>query len=132
MFTSSTTARNAALDAYTARLNSGYIRLYSGAKPDSADVPATGELLAEFRFSSPAFAGAVGGTILANTIDPCVSARASGTAGYLRAFESDGTTVVFDGDVGLIGSGAFHEMNSIVVIEGGTVSISEMILSLPA
>lgn len=132
MLTSSLAARNRSVEERVARLNSGFIRLYAGEIPASPDVPVSTEMLAELRFSAVAFGAAVGGSASANAIDPCLSARSSGVAGFVRLLESDGSTPVMDGDVGVIGSGAFVEMNTTAIMEGGAVSIQGMIIGVTA
>jgi hypothetical protein len=82
----SNAAIGAALDALTALLNTGYLRIYSGTRPADADTALSGNtLLAELRFAATAF--------------PAASAAATGTASFYRALKSDGTTVVADGGV---------------------------------
>lgn len=97
----SNTAVNAQADALAALLNSGYLRIYSGTQPATADTALSGNtLLAELRFGATAFGAAAAGLLTANAITADSAADATGTAGFFRAFKSDGTTVVMDGSVG--------------------------------
>lgn len=106
---------NAAADAACALLNSGYLRLYSGTKPASADTALSGNtLLAELRFGATAFAASSGGVATANSITPDSAADATGTASFFRALKSDGTTAIFDGDVGTSGTDCVIATTSIV------------------
>ena len=103
-------ARNAELDALAPLANNGYIRIYSGSIPATPETAASGTLLAELRFGATAFGAAASGVITANAITEDSSANNTGTAGYYRALESDGTTALWDGTVGT--SGADLNLNS--------------------
>lgn len=97
----SNAAVNAEADALGALLNNGYLRVYSGSQPATADTAIGAQvLLAELRFSATAFPAASAGVLTANAITADSSADASGTAAWYRALKSDGTTVVMDGTVG--------------------------------
>lgn len=127
----SNVARNTALDALTALYNAGKLRIYDGAKPASAQVAvSTQVLLAELVFGNPAFAAAASGVATANAITSDSSADASGTATWFRIFKSDGTTVLEDGTVGL--SGCNMNLNSITIQIAAVVSISGGTITVPA
>lgn len=112
-----------AADAVTARLNTGYLRIYDGSQPTDADTAVGAQvLLAELRWNATAFAAAVNGVATANAITADSSANASGTASWFRALESDGTTAVFDGSVGT--SGANLNLNSVAISSGAAVSVT--------
>src|SRR3990167_716643 len=97
----SNTAVNTEADALAALLNTGYIRIYTGTQPASADTAVTTQtLLAELRFSATAFSASVLGVITANSITSDSSANNTGTATWFRALKSDGTTVILDGSAG--------------------------------
>lgn len=97
----SVAAVNAEADALTALLADGYLRLYSGAQPATADTPLSGQtLLAELRLAPIAFGAAVDGVITANPITADLDAPATGFATWYRCLKSDGTTPVCDGSVG--------------------------------
>lgn len=92
---------NAQADALGSLLNNGYLRLYSGSQPATADTAVSSQtLLAELRFGATAFPSASNGVLTANAITADSSADASGTATWFRALKSDGTTAVLDGTVG--------------------------------
>ena len=112
---------NAAANVVTALVDGGYLRIYSGAQPASANDPAIGTLLVELPFSSPAYQSAVGGIAASNTISAAV-ALATGTAGWYRVVKANVTTVVFDGSVGTSDSNL--NLNSVAIQVGITVSIS--------
>lgn len=127
----STTAVNAEADALAALLANGYLRLYSGSRPATADDPVTSQtLLAELRFGNPAFGAASGGTITANAITQDTSADATGAATWYRALKSDGTTVVMDGSVGT--SDANLVMNNANIQVNAIVSVSSFSYTVPA
>ncbi len=84
--------------------------------------PRTQVKLAHLAFGSTAFGSASAGVATANTITSDTSADATGTASWFRAYESDGTTKVFDGSVGT--SGCNLNLGSVSIVAGGTVAIS--------
>ena len=91
---------NAAADAVTARLAGGWLRIYDGLQPTSADAPITKQaLLAELQLGRPAFTPAVDGTAEATSIAPDESADGGGTATWFRVSAADGA-LGFDGSVG--------------------------------
>jgi hypothetical protein len=114
----------AAVDAFTALLNSGFIKLYTGSQP-ALDGAVTGTLLVTMTFSGTAFAAssAAGGTVTANA-NAVTSGTAgnSGTAAYFALVKSDTTTVVATGTVGT--SNADFIMNSTAITATANVSCS--------
>lgn len=92
---------NAKAELVGALLDDGYLRIYDGTRPATADDPVTTQtLLAELRFGSPAFGAAAAGVITANAITQDSAANATGTATWYRCVQSDGSTAVQDGSVG--------------------------------
>lgn len=121
--------RNEMLDTLRVTLNSGLLKLYSGAKPANADTAITTQvLLATLTFAATAFAAATGGTSTANAITPGTIV-ATGTASWFRMFEADGTTVVGDGTIDL--SGADMNMNSVELRTGAQAACTSFVLSMP-
>lgn len=120
----SNAAVNAAADAVSVLLTNGYLRIYDGSQPATADTAITTQvLLAELRFNaSAAFGAASNGVATANAITSDTSANATGTATWFRALKSDGTTVVYDGSVGT--SSADLVLSSVALAIGATVSVS--------
>jgi hypothetical protein len=126
----SNAAVSAAVDAVAALLDNGYLRLYSGEQPETADTPVTDQvLLAEMRFGDPAFGAAVNGAAAANAITADDSANATGMATWFRALRTDGVTVIFDGSVGQADADLI--MNSVAIQVGAEVVVSALNLSLP-
>ena len=119
----SNAAVNAAADALTTLLNNGYLRIYDGAQPATADTAVSSQtLLAELRFNATAFGAASAGVATANAFTSDASANNPGTASWFRALKSDGTTVVFDGSVGT--TSADLVVNSTGISTGAEVSVS--------
>lgn len=114
---------NTEATAASAQFNSGYLRIYDGTQPATADT-ATGAqvLLAELVFNATAFGAPVNGVLTANAITSDASANATGTATWYRCFKSDGTTVLCDGSVGT--SAANLVLNSVAISSGATVAVS--------
>jgi len=126
----SNAAANAAVDALTALLNSGYIRIYSGSQPTDANTAIGAQvLLAELTFGATAFGAAVAGVATANAITQDSSANATGTAAWARFFKTDGTTVVCDGSVGTASSNLI--LNTTSIVSGVPVSCSALTFTLP-
>jgi hypothetical protein len=114
---------NEEADAFGALFDGGYLRIYDGAQPATADTEVTTQvLLAELTFGSPAFGAAVSGVITANAITKDSSANASGTAAWFRCVASDGTTKLMDGSVGT--SGCDLNLNSVAISAGAEVSVT--------
>jgi hypothetical protein len=105
--------------------NAALLRIYSGSQPADADTAASGTLLAELTCGSP-FAGAASseGVSTANAITQDSSANATGTAGYFRLVQSNGTTVVCDGTVTATGGGGQMELVTTSITSGQPVQIS--------
>lgn len=126
-----TVARNAALNAAGALANNGFVKIYDGTQPANANTALSGNtLLAALTFGSTAFASASSGSMTANAIGSDTDADASGTASFFRAYESDGTTAVFDGSVGT--SSADMIITTTNIVQHETVSCSSLVISQPA
>jgi hypothetical protein len=129
----STAARQAALDAVTAKINvggAGSLAIYSGTQPASPDTAiSTQTLLVSCAFSATSF-GATNssGVATANAIAQG-SPVASGTAAWFRIYAGNGTTGVIDGTVGV--SGADLNLGSTTISTGVPVSITSFTLTHP-
>jgi len=103
-----TSARNAAADAVVDLLDAGAgpatIEVRTGSQPATPATGATGTLLVTFTLNDPAFGSASVG-VATLSVSPAISAVAvaNGTAGWFRAFDSNGA-VVLDGACGTAGS----------------------------
>jgi hypothetical protein len=120
----------AAVNAFTALLNSGFIKIYSGAQP-ALNGAVTGTLLATLTFSATAFPTSVaaGGTVTA-TANAITSGTAGNTAaaGYFALVKSDNSTIVATGSVGT--SGADLNLNTLSITSGNTVSCSSFLVTM--
>lgn len=126
----SSEAANAACDAVAALLDDGYIRIYDGSQPTSADTAVGSQnLLAELRFDSTAFSGAVDGVAAARTIVGEDSALYASTATWFRALKSDGSSEVLDGSVGT--SNCDLNLSSTSIQVGVLVSVDSCTLTMP-
>jgi len=120
---------NGEADFIGTALDSGFIRLYDGSQPATADTALSGQtLLAELTFGADAFPAAVAGVLTANAITSDSSANATGTAAWARLLKTDGTSVVMDGTVGT--SAANVVINSTAISAGAVVSCSSLTITI--
>jgi hypothetical protein len=121
-------AASAAADAVRVLIDvggAGYLRIYSGTQPATADTALSGNtLLAELRFGATAFGAASNGVCTANAITQDSSADATGTASFFRIFAGNGTTVILDGTVGT--SGADINFNTVAFVLGAIIAITAL------
>lgn len=114
----------AAVNAVTALLNSGFLKIYTGSQPAN-DGAVTGTLLVTLTFGATAFATATagGGTVTA-TANAITSGTAgnTGTAGYFALVKSDNSTVVATGTVGTSGCNLNGTSTSITASSNVTCS----------
>jgi hypothetical protein len=119
----------AAVNAFTALLNSGTLQIYTGSQP-ALNGALTGTLLATLTFSATAFptATASAGTVTAtaNSITNGIAGN-SGTAGYF-ALVSSGSATVATGSVGT--SGADLNLSTLSITSGQTVSCSSFLVTM--
>jgi hypothetical protein len=119
----SNAAVNLEADQVGALLNTGYLRIYDGTQPTTADTAVGAQvLLAELRFNATAFAAASAGVATANALTSDASANATGTATWFRALKTDGTTGVYDGSVGT--SGCDLNLTTTAIVAAAEVAIS--------
>lgn len=123
----SAAAANAEINALTALLNTGFLRLYSGTRPATVAAAITGTLLASLPLSATAFGGGASGVATANAITSDTAADATGTATHYRVFASDGTTAHIDGDVST--SGSDLNLNSTAIQVGARVDVTSWTLT---
>lgn len=121
---------NAEATALAPLANSGYIRIYDGTRPATANTAVGAQvLLAELRFGATAFGAPSAGVLTANAITADASANASGTASWYRVLKSDGTSALWDGEVGTATSNLI--LNSIAISAGASVSITSLVHTIP-
>lgn len=120
-------AVNTKVDALAALLNGGFLDIYDGTQPSTADTAIGAQVkLARLTFNATAFGAGSAGVAEANAITQDTAADATGTATWFRALKSDGTPV-FDGSVGT--SGANLNLNSVAISAGAAVSCSSFTLT---
>lgn len=125
----SNTVVNGQADALSVLADNGYIRIYDGTQPATADTAISSQvLLAELRFNVDAAPSAVDGVLTFNAITQDSSANNTGTASWFRALKSDGSTVLFDGAVGTTGSDMSIETTSIVA--GAIVGVTSFVYTV--
>ena len=134
-FRIATTPRNSMLTALRDALDGGtgaaIVRIYSGTQPTNADTALSGNtLLAQLTCSDQSANAPSSGTLTLLGITEDSSADATGTATFARVLQSDGTTVIFDCDVGT--SGATINLNTTSIVSGGPVRITSFTISIPA
>lgn len=120
----------ASVNAFTGLLNSGFIKVYTGAQP-ALNGAVSGTLLASMTFSATAFPAAVAsGGVVTATANAITSGTAgnTGTAGYMALVKSDNTTVVATGSVGT--SGADLNLNTLSITSGNTVSCASFLVTM--
>jgi hypothetical protein len=125
-------AANAVADLVDAGAGSGLVRIYTGTQPASADLAATGTLLATFTTNDPAFGAA--GTGTANLIVvPAISTTgvAAGNAGWFRLLDSTAATIL-DGSITATGGGGDLIMSTITVSVGLTLQLTAGTITMPA
>lgn len=120
---------NPQADALSDLADNGYLRIYDGTQPATADTAiSTQVLLAELRFNATAAPAASNGVLTFNAITQDSSANNTGTASWFRALKSDGSTALFDGSVGTSGSDINIATTSIVA--GAIVGVSSFVYTV--
>lgn len=124
--------RNGLIDVLTARFadqggtgHGGYLRIYSGTQPIHAAEPLDGAsiLLIEYEFVAAPFPPATSGRADADTSTLTGAAIGTGEATFFRTVESDGTTVIMDGSVGVFGGDLNISQTNITI--GDTIMITQ-------
>ena len=127
----SNAAANAEATALAPLMNSGFIELYSGPQPATANTSlGANVLLVTLGFSATAFlAPPVAGLLVAFPIVSGVGVS-TGTATFARIYQSNGTSVVMDVP---LGTTAPYEiiLNTLNIVSGSTVSMSSFSHQIP-
>ena len=110
-------------DAMAPLFNTGWLRIYDGVQPVSADTAVGAQvLLAELRFAATGIATSVNGLLTANALTADASANASGTAAWYRCLQLDGVTVICDGSAGTVSTDLI--LNSAAISAGAQVGVT--------
>ncbi|HQV23886.1 MAG TPA: hypothetical protein PLJ88_12425, partial [Agitococcus sp.] len=116
-------------DALSDLADNGYLRIYDGTQPATADTAITTQvLLAELRFNADAAPSAVDGVLTFNAITQDSNANNTGTASWFRALKSDGSTVLFDGTVGV--SGSDLNIATTAIVAGAIVGVTSFVYTV--
>ena len=126
--------RNATLDAIKTRIDAGSgagtLKVYSGTIPTNANTAIGSQvLLGTLTFSDPSAPAASGGVLTFSAITSDGSADATGTIGWARIADSDGTTIM-DVSAGT-GSGVVLQFNTLAVTIGGPIACSAFTITAP-
>ena len=120
---------NSQADALSDLADNGYLRIYDGTQPATADTAiSTQVLLAELRFNATAAPAASNGVLTFNAITQDLNANNTGTASWFRALKSDGSTVLFDGAVGT--SGSDINIATTAIVAGAIVGVSSFVYTV--
>jgi hypothetical protein len=132
--TGANAARDAALNAVTATVNNGSLRIYSGTAPANADGALSGNtLLAQLTLGATAFGAAASGVATANAISADTSADATGTPTFFRLLASNGTTVVYQGTAAATGAELnLSNLSGGQIVAGGSVSVTSLTVTQTA
>jgi len=122
-------ACNAAVNLLDAGAGAGTIDVRSGSQPASANDAATGTLLATFTLADPAFGASSAGVKTLASPPRATTGIATGTAGWFRAKDSTGATVM-DGAVAT--SGAELNLNTTAITASGAVEITSGTVTMGA
>lgn len=122
---------DAAVDALDAGAAAATFEVRTGAQPASADDAATGTLLLTFTLADPAFGAAAAGVATLQGTPISATGVGDDTAGWFRAKDSDGNTVL-DGAVTATGGGGELELNTTAISTGLDVDITSGTVTMPA
>jgi hypothetical protein len=123
------TTANTMLDAITTAIGaSGFLRIYDGTMPATADTALSGNtVLAELPLSATFAAGAASGVLTASAITTDASANATGTATFFSLVTSAGVRIV-DGTVGT--SGADLNLNTTSIVAAASVAVTSLTITI--
>ena len=128
----STTTLNAEADAWAALCTNGTIEFYDGTQPaDPQTAITTQNLLCAIDFGASPFSSATGG-ILALVSSLSGTITDGGTTTWARGFKTDGTTVIFDGTVGIESSGADFELETTTLVLDDLLQLESVSYTRPA
>lgn len=127
-----TNGRNAACDAIVDLLDSGTVKIRTGAPPTNPSDASSGTLLATVTFNATAFGDAASGVATANDFTADSDADASGDAGHFRIYASGGgdTDTVLQGTAGEAGDTPDMTFDNKSIVAGGIVDITAMTITV--
>lgn len=108
-------------------LDGGEIRVYDSNRPATSDTAVGSQVnLVTFAIADPS--GSVSNGIFTGGSIAAALVAATGTATWARVVD-DSAGTVFDCDVGVAGSGALIELDSVSLVEGGYCSVTSFTLT---
>ncbi len=112
---------NQQADLLARLLDDGFMKIYDGIQPNTPEDPITTQVeLVSLRFSLTSAPAATNGTITFNVLpDEAIN---DGIMTWYRCLASDGTTVIMDGNVGLVDESLLFYNNT--VFTGQEISIN--------
>ena len=133
---------DAGADAYfvggfAAACSSGYIRLYSGTAPATANAVLSGNTLiaGDLRFAATAFGDPGAGTnarrITSGAIASDPAADAGGTPTFARLFKSDGVTVLAQCTVSVTGGAGEIQIDVVPVVQNAPINGTSIYIEMP-
>lgn len=126
-----TATRNAQADALARLLDTGFLRLYTGAQPASPDVAVGAQvLLGTLGISAVSAPAAANGVLTFNAISSDTVADATGTATWFRAFRANGTTAELDGSIGTADANLI--LNTVAIVAGARLDVTGWTHTVPA
>lgn len=126
--------RHAAANEYVTRAASGVFQLRTGPRPASTGDANTGTLIGEITLPAAPLDGPVGDTMYSAVLADlpwAATAVADGTVGHWRLFESDGTTVLSQGTVSLVGGGGEAQMVALDYLTGHAMAVTAFSANWP-
>lgn len=130
-----TEARNGAVDAYDADVNTGagtaVLQLRTGSRAAAITDAAAGTLLAEFDLPNPAFGDGAAGVITAASLPLSTTGDNDGTIGHYRVVNRNGDC---SWDSESVGTGGAVELtvNTLDIETGGAVEVTAWTVTQPA
>jgi hypothetical protein len=133
---------DAGADAYfvggfTTACSSGYIRLYNGTVPTTANAALSGNTLlaGDLRFAATAFGAPGAGTnarrITSGAITSDPAADAGGTPTFARIFKSDGTTVLAQCTVSVSGGAGEIQIDVVPIVQNAPINGTSIYIEMP-
>lgn len=122
------------LNALTALLNSGHVKVFTGSMPSTCETADSGTTLVTFALANPAFGAATDGSdgtahaALSAALSATAGAGSSSAAGYARGYDSSGNCVI-QGNVGTSSADFIISVNSIT--SGDLVALTAWNLKQP-
>ena len=123
---------------FAAAFNNGWIKIYDGTPPTTANAAATGTLLVgDGRFPAVAFPNAptnvvgVGRRITAGTMASDNGADAGGTPTYARLLKQDGVTVIAQCTVSVAGGAGDMQIDQVPIVQNAPINFISLTITMP-